>query len=147
MRWLQREIGEAELHRKRREAVEHPCPFEGDRARPIELVVRSADLELVERHVIAVRPNSDLGVIVERVADRELVSGIGSHGIAGRRDGKALNPQIRYRLAKDPAVRQVIVENDRSPIIVGLARSAEARPQRVVGDRPENLGAGGLVID
>ena len=93
-------------------------------------------------HVIAVRPHADLGIvriywIARRVVGRKRIQ-VPSAGdrVVGSGDGDALaivGGRVHCELADQPAIRQMVVSNDRIAIVVGLARPAEAVPQRVDG--------------
>ena len=116
---------------------------------------RGAVVEDVVRLVVPVRPDTELGVVGERdVSVVERVAVVRAGGIARGRDGDAL--QVRRRrngeLADDPAVGEPVVLDRGVAVVICLAPTAEAAPERVrvrgaVEDRAGLAEHGELLVD
>ena len=93
--------------------------------------------EEVERRIISVRPHTYFGVIRKVcVSVAERVAIVGTGWIARRRHSHALEIRERRegRLGDHPAVSNVVVFHDRVTVVIRLATTAEAAPQRINGD-------------
>src|SRR5256884_2124508 len=95
--------------------------------------------EEVERRVIGVRPHTYFGVI-RKVCVAERVAIVGTGWIGRRRHSHAL--QIRGgregRLRDPPRVGNGVVFHDGVTVVIRLASTAEAAPQRINGDGTKN---------
>ena len=118
-------------------AKEHGRPVVGAH----EAAGEGVAVEQVERRVVRVRPDSQLGIVRElRIAKGVPVVGAGR--VAGLGDGDAL--EIRSQapvgprdgeLGDDPAVGQSVVADGRVAIVVGLTQAAEPTPHGIDRNR------------
>src|SRR5262249_32712262 len=111
---------------------------------------RAAVIEHDHAHVIAVRPDGELGVVEEIVAEMKAVAMVRAGGVARDRDRDALvgrSISRRRELTDDPAVGELIIEQYGIAAARSLADAAEAAPDRGDPDRAENRGARRLVED
>jgi hypothetical protein len=145
-------IGIAEAHAgRRRLTCKHLRAIEGAGASRFKLHV-GRHLKHVERHVVGVGPDAQLGIVVQQVAERVLVELVRSRRIGGLRDRDALRkgPALEAgerELRQHPAVRQLVVDRDRVAVVCQRAVAAEAREQQVAEDRPRQALAVGLAVD
>ncbi len=128
-----------ELERRRGVANEHFAALENEDTGPTP---RTAIRELVDRHVVAVRPDAELGVVVHLSgANLKCIAVPRAGRIGGLGDGDALVIwPIHGELAHQPAIRQGIKERDWIAVVGVLTRAAKALPERVAVDRAINLG-------
>ena len=101
-------------------------------------------VEVVRRHVVAIRPHAELRIVGEVAARRvhaERVAVVGAGGVATRRNRHALverrdrvaGPGVEGELGEQPPVRRPVVEDNRIAVVGRVAQAAEARPQSVAG--------------
>src|SRR2546421_340044 len=110
----------------RRLAHEHLVALEGHRANYLAKVLE------VNRHVISVGPDTDLGIVGERV-ELESVAEVRTGGIRGGGDGDTLEEGGAAgdrKLAQQPTVGQTVVEHHWIAIVVRLAWPTEPSKQR-----------------
>ena len=109
---------------------------------------RARRIEGVERHVVAVRPHSQLRIVREViVGNRERVPAVAAGGVRGSRDGHAIHERRAvHRLRHHPAAGRLVELRDDVAAVVRLARPAEPRPETVAGGRAEEQMARRLVI-
>ena len=89
-------------------------------------------VEDVVAHVVRVGPDPEVWVVVEVGSEGVSVAVVGAGRVTGLRDRDALvsrNGGSR-ELADQPAVGELVVEDDRIAVAVELAVAAEARPER-----------------
>ena len=135
-------VGEEADHFRRRIAGDHLGAVEG-----VSAAVESG-AEEVRGHVVGVRPDAELRVVGEIVADEEVVQIPGARGVTGLGNRKALvgvgpgNAELR----REPAIGLAVVLDDRVAVIRRLAHAPETLKERVSGKRAEQQGAG-LVVD
>ena len=124
----------------RRIARQHLVALERNRRGAEEVVVR---VEQVRRHVVGVRPDAEVRVVVEdAVAEEERVAEVRARRVGGLRYRDALVVRRgRCELREEPPVGELVVLDDRVAVIPGLARAAEAGPERVDLDGTEELRA------
>ena len=91
--------------------------------------------EEIERRVIGVWPHTYFGVI-RKVCVAERVAIVGTGWIGRRRHSHALEIRGRRegRLRDHPAIGKLVVFHDRVTVVIRLAITAEAAPQRIDGD-------------
>src|SRR5207248_5960100 len=93
--------------------------------------------ELVRGHVVTVRPDADLRVVVEHVrAEQERVQVVRAGRVAGRRDRDALavllaRGRLRDELRDEPPFRELVVDDDRVAVVVGRALAVGTGPELV----------------
>ena len=126
---------QAEALRRRRLTGQHLRPIQGAHLRPRE---GTAVEEVVDGQVVAVRPDSELRIVRELVAEGEGVPRVRAGRIAGRRHGDTLEVRRRAdrELLDDPAVGETVVDDRRVAVVVVLTAAAEAAPERVGRNRP-----------
>jgi hypothetical protein len=108
---------------------QHVSPVEGHRAG--YAVARG---KVSQREVVGLRHDAELGIVVVLPwRDMEGPAVVGTRGIGGPGQSDALNPLADRELAQQPAVGQMIVENDRVAVVVVLAGATEARPDGIPG--------------
>ena len=138
-------LGLVEEHDASGLALQHLAALEGEGTRPRrrDRVTR----ELVRRHVVAVRPDAELRVVEEHVrTEQERVQVVGARRIGARRDGDAFAVLLAAvgrsdELRQQPAVRQLVVDDDRITFVVCLALAVRVRPQLVDLGRRTQHGA------
>jgi hypothetical protein len=117
---------DSSIHVGRQQAVDSAALLEADHSRCItgehRRAIRStgigserraaAGIEHIEREVVAIRPNSHFGVIIE-VGQREGISVVGTGRVIGSRDRNTLEKRARvdvdYELGSNPAIRHLVV--------------------------------------
>ncbi len=88
--------------------------------------------EFVARHVITIRPYAKVRIVIHQIrTPLKRVPVISARRISGLRNRNALIKCRVGKLTDQPAIRQLIVQNNRITAIVGFARTAEARPQHI----------------
>ena len=97
-------------------------------------------VELVIAHVIRVRPDCQLGIIIHiPVRHLEAVAIPGSQRVSGCRNSDALVKgaagHVEGELAEDPTVGEGIEQCYGVAVIVGLAQPARPLPEGVIGGR------------
>ena len=111
-----------------------------------------AEEELVDRHVVRVRPHAQVGIVGELVAGRrEVVQRVRPRRIPGLRDREALVVRRRVdvreaELAQDPPVGHAVVHHDRVAVVVRRAQSAEG-PEEAAQLEERGHRRSGLVVD
>ena len=142
---------EEEAHGPCRLAVHHLVLLEGVHPDSV-LDGRS---ELARRENVRVGPVAVLRVVGEELEVRRLegVAVVAPRGVARRRDCDAVPERLarivepaRRELGKDPAVGDLVVEDDRVARRVGAVRHREIAPERARVDRSEEP-VPGLVVD
>src|SRR5207245_2313532 len=108
--------------------------------------------EDVHAHVVGVRPDPELRVVEEVGSEVEAVAVPGAGRVAGRRDGDALVSDRNVacgscELRDDPAVRELVVEDNGIAGSTVLTSTPEAAPERHDVDWAEDRGTGRLVED
>src|SRR5262249_5601709 len=102
--------------------------------------------EHIEGYVVAVRPDTQLGIVIKISIRTELIAIVCAGRIRGLRDGDALVVSAREReLSHHPSVCGLIVLDYRITIITGFTRSAEPAPQSVPRCRTVDHVAGGFI--
>ncbi len=88
--------------------------------------------EHVERHVIGVRPHTQLRIVVEiRHLKRIAIPGAGRIRCRRYRNALQIRRRADRKLRHHPALRRLVPHRHRVAIVVVLASPAKARPQRV----------------
>ena len=130
-------------------AGDHLWALEGVCAGPVE---GPAVQELVDGHVVRIRPDGELGIVRKVVADRdEVVQVVRARWVRRLRDRDTLvvrgSAEAREsELAQDPAIRQGIVDRDRISIVGGGTQPAE-RSEDAAHLEERGHGSAGLVED
>ena len=109
-------------------AGEHPAPVHDRDAGPAK---GRAVGKNVDGQVVAVRPDAELGVVGEvRVAPVEPVSVVRAGRVTAGRDGHAHHVRQRgdRELSHEPAVGDLVIEDRRVAVVVGLAATSESAP-------------------
>ncbi len=108
---------------------QHVSPVEGQRAG--NAVARG---KVSQREVVGIRHDAELGIVVVLPwRDMEGPAVVGTRRIGGPGQSDALNPLVDRELAQQPAVGQMIVEDDRVAVVVVLAGATEAHPDGISG--------------
>ena len=129
---------------------EHLCAIEGKRLRP---EIRGAGgIKDVHAHVIAVRPDAQVRVIVKVRTEVKPVARVGAGRVGGGRDSDAFvgdrsTSGRRRKLADEPAIGEMIVEHHGIAGAAGFARAAEASPDAGDGCGRQQGSAGRFVED
>ena len=117
------------------------------------------DLEHVGRHVVAIRPYAQFGIVAKEVAGEN--TGVDLHGVevpatghrvAGLGDCDTLVVRAGVliepgEVRDDPAVDQRVVEHHRVAVVAGVARAAGRAGEKGVEGYRRDGSAGGLVVD
>ena len=105
-------------------------------------------VEHVESFVVSVGPHAHLRIVIEvGVLERVAIKGSSSVGSCRDRDALQVRRGGDGELAEDPALRDFVVEDDRIAVIIGLASTAKAGPERIAGGWPSDFGASRLIED
>ena len=140
------DVLQVEIEISRRLTCQHFRPVEGEDARPSIRII----LELVIAHVIRVRPDCQLGIIVHiPIRHLKAVAIPRSQRVSGCRNGDALVEgaagHVEGELAEDPTVSEGIEQGYGVAVIGGLAQPARPLPEGVVGGgRGDRKRAGGV---
>jgi len=106
-------------------------------------------VEHVHGHVVAVGPDAEMRIIEKVGAQVKGITIVSAGGIRGSRDGDALVGRNRCagELADEPAVGDMVVEDDGVAVAIALADAAEAGPDRGDGSWPQDRCTGCFVKD
>ncbi len=131
---------EVKGHHPRRQPQQHLVPLKGrhTRAAPRPVAIWTGSVELVDRHIIAIGPHAELGIVVHhRIAKLVhpfvgiTIPGPSRIGRLGDRDtGQEGTVGIvgQGKLAHKPALGQRVEQDDGIPIVGVLAVAAKALP-------------------
>ena len=141
---------ELEVDGRRRPASQHRGAVEGERARAERPTLPRI---AIVGHVVRIRPDGELDVIVEILRDLERIAVVRPERVRAGGDGETL--QVRRflidrssrqrQLREDPAACDLVVAHDRIPLVFRLAVPAKVFPDAVSRYGPE-LARSALVV-
>ena len=139
-------------HLRRRIAVEHLAALEGEGASASPCIPRACGLELINRHVISIRPDPQLGVIVHlENRNHEIISVPAPQRIGGLGNCDTLmelgGDKVQRKLTHQPPIGLVVIEHHRIAVVVGLTQRPHTLPKHIPWQRPQNPGPGMLIVD
>ena len=124
----------------------------GDHLRTIQRVRSDTrecrPVELAGANEVGIRPNGEFGIIRKSTQRSDGITEIGARGIGSLRNRDAIKERrgARRELGEQPAIGQLIVENNGIAGVLGLTRAAKSSPELIVCERTHERSPG-LVKD